>query len=100
MRVPRRVLPLLVLAASLQALPEPAFGAGRGLAGLGSCVGLLRRRAEDFWGALGAFRAGRGSDPEIQQLARFCSGVGLAVLGLPRRAAAEVGQALRLAPGS
>src|SRR3989449_10782640 len=57
-------------------------------------------RSRDSRGALAAFRAGRASDPEIQQLTRFYSGLALAVLGLPTQAAAEVEQALRLAPGS
>src|SRR2546422_5113161 len=57
-------------------------------------------RSKDYRGALAAFRAGRASDPEIQQLTRFYSGLALAVLGLPTQAAAEVEQALRLAPGS
>src|SRR5207247_9770803 len=60
----------------------------------------LGDRAKDYRGALAAFRAGRASDPEIQQLTRFYSGLALAVLGLPTQAAGEVEQALRLAPGS
>jgi hypothetical protein len=47
-----------------------------------------------------AFRAGPTSDPDLQQLTRFYSGLALAALGLPRQAAAEVEQALRIAPSS
>ena len=54
----------------------------------------------DYRGAVSAFRAGRSSDPEIQQLSRFYTGLALAVLGLPAQASAEVEQALSLAPSS
>src|SRR5262249_58516823 len=67
---------------------------------LGYYVGFLRYRKKDYRGALGAFRGGRWSDPEIQQLTRFYTGLALGVLGLPGQAAAEVEQAIRLAPGS
>src|SRR2546422_418499 len=83
-----------------QPLLEAVFKTNPELDGLGYYVGFLRYRAKDYRGALAAFRAGRASDPEIQQLTRFSSGLALAVLGLPTQAAAEVEQALRLAPGS
>src|SRR5437867_1962351 len=83
-----------------QPLLEAVFKTNPELDGLGYYVGFLRYRAKDYRGALAAFRAGRASDPEIQQLTRFYSGLALAVLGLPTQAAAEVEQALRLAPGS
>src|SRR6266436_713813 len=83
-----------------QPLLEAVFKTNPALDGLGYYVGFLRYRAKDYRGALAAFRAGRASDPEIQQLTRFYSGLALAVLGLPTQAAAEVEQALRLAPGS
>src|SRR5256885_1875098 len=83
-----------------QPLLEAVFKPNPELDGLGYYVGFLRYRAKDYRGALAAFRAGRASDPEIQQLTRFYSGLALAVLGLPTQAAAEVEQALRLAPGS
>jgi tetratricopeptide (TPR) repeat protein len=68
--------------------------------GLGYYVGFMRYRKKDYQGALRAFAAGTSSDPNIQQLTRFYSGLALAILGLPERAAAEVEEALRLQPGS
>ena len=68
--------------------------------GLGYYVGFIRYRKKDYRGALAAFRAGRTSDPQLQQLTRFYTGLALGVLGLPAQASAEVEQALRLAPGS
>jgi len=67
---------------------------------LGYYVGFMRYRNKDYRGAVNAFRAGRSSDPDIQQLARFYTGLALAVLGLPAQASAEVEQAMRLAPTS
>jgi tetratricopeptide (TPR) repeat protein len=83
-----------------QPLLEEAFRANRDLDSLGYYVGFLRYRKKDYRGALAAFRDGRSNDPEIQQLTRFYSGLALGVLGLPGQAAAEVEQAIRLAPGS
>jgi tetratricopeptide (TPR) repeat protein len=83
-----------------QPLLEDAFRANRDLDSLGYYVGFLRYRKKDYRGALAAFRDGRSSDPEIQQLTRFYNGLALGVLGLPGQAAAEVEQAIRLAPGS
>ncbi len=81
-------------------LLEEAFRANPELDSLGYYVGFLRYRKKDYRGALAAFREGRSSDPEIQQLTRFYTGLALGVLGLPGQAAAEVEQAIRLAPGS
>jgi tetratricopeptide (TPR) repeat protein len=81
-------------------LLEEVFAANPTLDGLGYYVGFIRYREKDYRGALAAFRAGRSSDPEIQQLTRFYSALALGVLGLPTQAASEVEQALRLAPGS
>jgi tetratricopeptide (TPR) repeat protein len=81
-------------------LLEQVFRAQPALDGLGYYVGFIRYRRKDYRGALRAFRAGRASDPEIQQLTRVYSGLALAAVGLPGQAAAEVEQALRLAPGS
>jgi len=67
---------------------------------LGYYVGFMRYRNKDYRGAVQAFRAGRSSDPEIQQLSRFYTGLALAVLGLPAQASAEVEQAMSLAPSS
>ena len=79
---------------------EEVYRTAPDLDGLGYYVGFLRYRKKDYRGALSAFRGGRSSDPEIQQLTRFYTGLALGVLGLPGQAAAEVEQALRLAPGS
>ncbi len=79
---------------------EEVFKTNPELDGLGYYTGFLRYRKKDYRGALAAFRAGRASDIEIQQLTRFYTGLALGVLGLPQQAAAEVEQALRLAPGS
>ena len=81
-------------------LLEEAFRANPDLDSLGYYVGFLRYRKKDYRGALVAFRDGRSSDPEIQQLTRFYTGLALGVLGMPGQAAAEVEQAIRLAPGS
>jgi Flp pilus assembly protein TadD len=85
-----------------QAAPilEDVFRSQPTLDGLGYYVGFMRYRKKDYRPALDAFRAGRATDPDIQQLARFYGGLALAALGLPSQAAAEVDQALRLAPGS
>jgi tetratricopeptide (TPR) repeat protein len=79
---------------------EDLFRAEPTVDGLGYYVGFMRYRKKDYRGALDAFRAGRASDPEIQQLAGVYTALALAALGLPARAAAEVEQALRLAPSS
>ena len=81
-------------------LMEEAFRAQPTLDGLGYYVGFLRYRGKNYQGALAAFRAGRASDPEIQQVTRFYTGLALGVLGLPAQAAAQVEEALRAAPGS
>lgn len=65
---------------------------------LGYYVGFMRYRDKDYQGALRAFRAGRSSDPNIQQLTRVYSGMALAILGLPAQAQAEIDEALRLGP--
>jgi tetratricopeptide (TPR) repeat protein len=86
--------------AKAQPLLEEVFRADPTLDGLGYYVGFLRYRNRDYQGALRAFRSGRASDPEIQQLTRFYSGLALGFLGLPAQATAEIDQALRLVPGS
>src|SRR5207302_6403424 len=83
-----------------QPLLEEAFKANRDLDSLGYYVGFLRYRNKDYRGALTAFRQGRSSDPEIQQLTRFYTGLALGGRGLPGQADAGVGQGIRLAPGS
>src|SRR5207253_2463987 len=65
-----------------QPLLEEAFKANRDLDSLGYYVGFLRYRNKDYRGALTAFRQGRSSDPEIQQLTRFYTGLALAGLNL------------------
>src|SRR5438045_7922106 len=79
---------------------ERVFRTDPTIDGLGYYVGFIRYRKKDYRGALEAFRRGRTSDPQLQQLTRFYTGLSLAVLGLPEQATAEVEQALRLAPGS
>jgi tetratricopeptide (TPR) repeat protein len=81
-------------------LLEEVFRVQPELDGLGYYVGFLRYRDRDYRGALRAFRAGRARDAEIQQLTRVYTGLALAEVGLPAQAAAEVEEALRLAPGS
>jgi tetratricopeptide (TPR) repeat protein len=81
-------------------LLEGVFRTDPSVDGLGYYVGFMRYRKKDYRGALAAFRAGRTTDPQLQQLTRFYTGLALAVLGLPAQASAEVEQALRLAPGS
>src|SRR6267378_2289325 len=83
-----------------QPLFEEVFKTNPDLDGLGYYTGFLRYRNKDYKGALAAFRGGRSADVEIQQLTRFYSGLALGVLGLPQQAAAEVEQALKLAPGT
>jgi len=81
-------------------LLEEAFRAQPTLDGVGYYVGFLRYRKKDYRGALEAFRAGRTSSPELQQLTRFYAGLALGVLGLPGQASAEIEQAIRLLPAS
>jgi tetratricopeptide (TPR) repeat protein len=83
-----------------QPLLEDVFKANPTQDSLGYYVGFMRYRAKDYRGAVNAFRTGRSSDPEIQQLSRFYTGLALAVLGLPAQATAEVEQALSLVPSS
>jgi tetratricopeptide (TPR) repeat protein len=83
-----------------QPLLEEVFRANPTQDSLGYYVGFMRYRNKDYRGAVNAFRAGRSSDPDIQQLSRFYTGLALAVLGLPGQATAEVEQAMSLAPSS
>jgi tetratricopeptide (TPR) repeat protein len=83
-----------------QALLENVFARRPSLDGLGYYVGFMRYRQKDYQGALRAFRGGASTDPDIQQLTRFYTGLTLAVLGLPERAAAEIEEAMRLQPAS
>jgi tetratricopeptide (TPR) repeat protein len=83
-----------------QPLLEEVFRSQPTLDGLGYYVGYLRYRKKDYRGALDAFKAGRTSSPDLQQLTRFYSGLALGNLGLPGQAVAEIDQAIRLAPAS
>jgi tetratricopeptide (TPR) repeat protein len=83
-----------------QPLLEEVFASNPAQDSLGYYVGFMRYRNKNYRGAVNAFRAGRSSDPEIQQLSRFYTGLALAVLGLPAQATAEVEQAMSLAPTS
>ncbi len=67
---------------------------------LGYYLGFMRYRKKDYQGALRAFAASTSTDPNIQQLTRFYTGLALAILGLPERAAAELEEALKLQPVS
>jgi tetratricopeptide (TPR) repeat protein len=81
-------------------LLEEVFAANPRLDSLGYYVGFLRYRQKDYQGALRAFRAGTSTDPNIQQLTRFYSGLALGILGLPEQATAEIDEALKLQPAS
>jgi hypothetical protein len=83
-----------------QPLLEEVFAANPRLDSLGYYVGFLRYRQRDYQGALRAFRAGTSTDPNIQQLTRFYSGLALGVLGLPEQATAELDEALKIQPAS
>ena len=81
-------------------LLEEVFAANPRLDSLGYYVGFMRYRQRDYQGALRAFRAGTSTDPNIQQLTRFYSGLALGVLGLPEQATAELDEALKIQPAS
>lgn len=83
-----------------QPLLEPLLASRPSLDGLGYYVGFMRYRQKDYQGALRAFRAGSSTDPSLQQLTRFYSGLALALLGLPDQAAAEIEEVRRLQPAS
>jgi tetratricopeptide (TPR) repeat protein len=83
-----------------QPLLERVFATSPRTPSLGYYVGFIRYRKGDYQGALRAFEQGATDDPKIEQLTRFYSGVVLASLGLPERAAGEIEQALRLLPAS
>lgn len=83
-----------------QPLLEAVFTTNPKLDGLGYYVGFMRYRNKDYQGALAAFRAGASADPNVQQLTKFYTGLALGILGLPERAAAEIAEAMRLAPAS
>jgi tetratricopeptide (TPR) repeat protein len=76
------------------------FNAAPRTDGVGYYVGFIRYRKGDYQGALRAFQAGATDDTNLKQLTRFYSGLALARLGLPERAAAEVEEALKLQPTS
>src|SRR6266436_6847688 len=63
--------------------------------GLGYYVGFMRYRSKNYAGALDAFKAETSPDPAIKQLTHFYSGLALAVMGLPERAATELDAATR-----
>jgi tetratricopeptide (TPR) repeat protein len=83
-----------------QPLLERVFEGDPNAESVGYYVGFLRYRKKDYTGALRAFRANVTSDPSIQQLTKLYSGLALAVLGLPERAASEVEAAQRIQPTS
>src|SRR6266536_1468526 len=63
--------------------------------GLGYYVGFMRYRNKNYVGALDAFKVETSPDPAIKQLTHFYSGLALAVMGLPERAATELDAATR-----
>lgn len=63
---------------------------------LGYYIGFMRYRHKNYQGAIRAFRAGASDDPRILQLTRFYSGLALAILGLPEKAADELSEAMRV----
>jgi len=63
---------------------------------LGYYVGFMRYRHKDYEGAVQAFTKGVASDPAIQQLTRFYTGLALAILGRPAQAASELEEASRI----
>jgi predicted Zn-dependent protease len=63
---------------------------------LGYYVGFMRYRRKDYEGAVQAFSKGVATDPDIQQLTRFYSGLALAILGRPAQAAGELEEASRI----
>lgn len=83
-----------------QPLLEEAFRANPTADSLGYYVGFMRYRQKDYQGALRAFRAGATTDPDVEQLTRFYSGLALGAIGLPREAAAALDEALRVQPVS
>ena len=83
-----------------QPLLEEVFRRDPNQEGLGYYVGFMRYRNKDYQGAIKAFRAARSTNPELQQLTRFYTGLALGLTGQSAQAAAEVEQSLRLAPAS
>ncbi len=63
---------------------------------LGYYLGFMRYRQKDYQGAVQAFQKGVATDPQIQQLSRFYSGLALAIVGLPQQASAELDEASRI----
>lgn len=68
--------------------------------GLGYYVGFMRYRKKNYAGALEAFKAETSQNPALVQLTHFYSGLALAIMGLPERAAAELDAATRALTGS
>jgi tetratricopeptide (TPR) repeat protein len=76
-------------------LLEQAFRERPKTEALGYYVGFMRYRKKQYAQAVEALKAETSTNPAIQQLARFYSGLALAVMGLPERAAAELDAATR-----
>ncbi len=80
---------------------ERAFALNPTRDSLGYYVGVLRYRALDHRGAVEAFRRGVTTNAEMQQLARFYTGLALTALGQKgQEVAAELEEALRMQPAS
>src|SRR5262249_60327451 len=76
-------------------LPTQCFAERPNAEGPGYYVGFMRYRNKNSPGALEAFKAETSPDPAIKQLTHFYSGLALAVMGLPERAASELDAATR-----
>ncbi len=63
---------------------------------LGYYIGFMRYRQKDYRGAIEAFKTGASTDPNIQQLARFYTGLALGILGMPGQAVRELEEAQRI----
>jgi tetratricopeptide (TPR) repeat protein len=81
-------------------LLEEVFRAEPTVPNLGYYVGFMRYRNKDYQGALRAFRAGRTTDPQLEQLTRLYTGLALAGVGETGQATAEVERSLQLGPAS
>ena len=75
---------------------EDVFAAQPQTENLAYYLGFLRYRQKEYAGAVTAFRSGRITDPALQQLAKFYSGLALAITGLPEQAISSLEEASRI----
>jgi tetratricopeptide (TPR) repeat protein len=71
-------------------LLEEVFRRQPELANVGYYVGFMRYRQKQYAEAVEAFKAGKSSDPNIQQLTQFYRGLSYGVLGLSEQAQREL----------